>query len=267
VAKSFFGSCQNFDVGSDDMGRQIGKYKKNLDYSYSLGVSPTIELLKHKRQYVLKVLISSKGNRNEGVMEIIEVCRTSNIKVQVDDKLMNILSPKDNCYSIGIFRKFQTELSRGKNHLVLVNPGNMGNLGTIIRTMSGFCIDSLGLIKPSVDIFDPKVIRSSMGSFFQIYFQYFNDISEYINSFNNNLYTFMTNGKKTLHEVSFKEPFSIIFGNESSGLPDEYLSLGTSVSIPHSESIDSLNLSVSVGIGLYEISKNIKKIDRETVPK
>ena len=68
----------------------------------------------------------------------------------------------------------------------------------------------------------------------------------------------MTNGEKTLHEVSFKEPFSIIFGNESSGLPDEYLRLGASVNIPHSENIDSLNLSVSVGISLYEISKKMR---------
>jgi TrmH family RNA methyltransferase len=239
------------------MGRQIRKYKKNLDYSYSLGVSPTIELLNYRRQHVLKILIISKGNRNRGVLEIIEMCRSGNIRVQVDDRLINRLSPKDNYYSIGIFKKFQTRLSNSRNHVVLVSPSNMGNLGTIMRTMAGFSIDCLGLIRPAADIFDPKTIRSSMGSLFQISFQYFDNISEYISSFNNDLYTFMTNGRKTLDEVSFREPLSVVFGNESSGLPDEYLRLGTSVNIPHSKSIDSLNLSVSVGISLYEISKNI----------
>lgn len=234
------------------------RYKKAFDYSYSLGVSPTIELLNHRREDILKILISSKGDRNSGVLEILEMCRSENIETQVNDKLINRLSPKDNCYSIGIFKKFQTKLGSSKNHVVLVNPSNMGNLGTIIRTMAGFCMDCLGLIRPAADIFDPKTIRSSMGSFFQISFQYFDNIGEYISSFNSNLYPFMTNGEKTLHEVCFKEPFSIIFGNESSGLPDEYLRLGTSVNIPHSENTDSLNLSVSVGISLYEISKKVR---------
>lgn len=239
------------------MGRQIKKYKKNLDYSYSLGVFPTIELLNYKREYILKILISSKGRENRGVLEIAEICRDKNIRIEVNDRLISRLSPKENCYSVGIFRKFQTGLCRGKNHLILVNPGNMGNLGTVIRTMSGFCIENLGLIKPAVDIFDPKVIRSSMGSVFRISYQYFDDIGQYTNTFSNNLFPFMTNGETVLHKVSFIQPFSIIFGNESSGLPDEYLKLGTSVRIPHSKDIDSLNLSVSVGIGLYEISRSM----------
>ena len=239
------------------MAKQIERYKKNSDYSYSLGVFPTIELLKYRKEDVLRILISSKGKRNKGISRIIGICRRKSIKVEVNDKLISRLSPTDNCYSIGIFRKFQTRLSDSRNHLVLVNPSSMGNLGTIIRTMSGFCIGSLGLVRPATDIFHPKVIRSSMGSVFQVSFQYFNSIGEYISCFNNNLYTFMTNGKESLNKVSFKEPFSLIFGNESSGLSDEYLKLGTSVNIPHSKSIDSLNLSVAVGISLYEVSKDI----------
>jgi len=241
------------------MGKQIKRYKKNLDYSYTLGVFPTIELLKYKRENVLRVIISSKGEKNRGVQEILGICESRNIRAEVNDRLINILSPKENCYSIGVFRKFQTRLSENKNHLILVNPGDMGNLGTIIRTMLGFHVDNLGLIRPAVDIFNPRAIRSSMGSVFQISFQYFDSIGEYISSFRNNLYAFMTDGRKTLDQVSFSEPFSIIFGNESSGLPDEYLKLGTSVAIPHSKSIDSLNLSVAVGIGLYKVSEEKRR--------
>ncbi len=234
---------------------QIKKYRKNFDYSYALGVFPTIELLKHRAADVLQVLINSKGERNKGVSEIIRICRCRNIRVEVNDRLINRLSPKENCYAIGIFRKFSAGLSNGKNHLVLVNPGDMGNLGTIVRTMLGLHIGQLGLIRPAADIFNPKVIRSSMGSVFQISFQYFGSIHQYISAFSNNLYTFMTNGTIALDAVIFEEPFSVIFGNESSGLSDEYLDLGISVGIPYSSTIDSLNLSVAVGIGLYEISR------------
>ena len=244
------------------MAAQIRKYKKSFDYSYALGVFPTIELLKHRAADVLKTLISAKGDRNEGVSEIVEMCRSMNVRVEMSDRIIDRLSPKGNCYAIGVFRKFQTGLSNGKNHLILANPGDMGNLGTIIRTMSGLHIDELGLIGPAADIFNPRTIRSSMGAIFQISFQYFQSIHRYKDAFSNNLYTFMTNGTASLDDVVFREPFSVVFGNESSGLSDEYLSLGTSVYIPYNRTIDSLNLSVSVGIGLYEISRKAKRPPR-----
>ena len=237
------------------MANQIKKYRKNFDYSYTLGIFPTIELLKHKGESVLRILISSSGEENRGVSEIIEICKNKAIRFEVNDKLINRLSPKEKCYAIGIFEKFQTPLRNGANHLVLVNPENMGNLGTIARTMLGFGVSDLGIISPAADMFDPRAIRSSMGATFQISFQYFNSIHDYMQAFGNNLYTFMTNGKTQLDKVDFREPCSIIFGNESSGLPDEYLDFGTSVNIPHGKNIDSLNLSIAVGIGLYATTR------------
>ena len=50
-------------------------------------------------------------------------------------------------------------------------------------------------------------------------------------------------------------PFSLIFGNEAAGLPVEFASVGQSVRIRHTDSIDSLNLSLAAGIGLYEFTK------------
>jgi TrmH family RNA methyltransferase len=62
---------------------------------------------------------------------------------------------------------------------------------------------------------------------------------------------------KDIKEVNFKEPFTLIQGNESTGLDDSYLELGESVCIPHSKDIDSLNLSVATGISLWEARKDI----------
>ncbi len=72
------------------------------------------------------------------------------------------------------------ELEREKNHIVLVEPRNMGNAGTIIRTMLGFGYKNLALIEPAVDVFDPKVVRSTMGALFRINFEYFQTWEEYI---------------------------------------------------------------------------------------
>ena len=65
----------------------------------------------------------------------------------------------------------------------------------------------------------------------------------------------MLKGATSIHHTEIKEPYSVVFGNESSGLPDEFLNYGKSVLIPHTSKIDSLNLSMALGITLYEFTK------------
>ncbi len=67
----------------------------------------------------------------------------------------------------------------------------------------------------------------------------------------------MTNGEMLLHEAVFTSPYTLVFGSESSGLPEFYRKLGTSVTIPQTKAIDSLNLSVAIGIALYGTARGI----------
>lgn len=228
-------------------------YKKEYDYSYSLGVFPTIELLQNRPRTVGKVLLHSDGSENAGVRKIIEICRQKHVLFETNDKLINKFSNKENCYAIGFFSKSSNILSRTRSHIVLVTPGNMGNLGTIIRTAVGFGIKDIGIIRPGVDAFDPKVVRGSMGSLFKVNIEYFDNIQEYMDAFHHGIYTFRLNGQTTLEDVVIdpSQPFALVFGNESSGLGAEYQEIGTGVVIPHSKDIDSLNLSVAVGIAIH----------------
>ena len=66
------------------------------------------------------------------------------------DKIFNIVSNKENCYIIGVFKKYESKINPKSNHVVLVNPSNMGNLGTIIRTAIGFGINDIAIISPAV---------------------------------------------------------------------------------------------------------------------
>ena len=122
--------------------------------------------------------------------------------------------------------------------------------------MLGFDFKNLAIIKPAVDMFDPLVVRASMGAVFSINFEYFNNIEEYVLKFSaHHLYPFMLNGKSSVENVKFVKPYSIIHGNESKGLDEKYLELGESVYIPHSKDIDSLNLSIAAGISMWEAVK------------
>lgn len=232
-------------------------YKKDLTYSYTLGIFLTIELLINKPDKVYEVIIHSKGQNSQGIEKIIDLCHKNGINYEINDKLVEILSPKENCYAIGIFAKYDGKLKKNDNHIVLVNPSDSGNLGTIIRTSLGFGITNLAIIKPAVDIFDPKTVRASMGALFNISFSHFNHFSDYLNQFSeHHFYPFMLDAQKKLGDVQVQKPFSLIFGNEGSGLDESFKDIGISIIIPHHKTIDSLNLAIAVGIALHEFTKS-----------
>lgn len=238
----------------------IKKYLKDFGYSYSFGVFPTLELLEHRPKDVLKVIFSPKGYKNNGIENLKTLCHKEQILTETSEGIVEKISGSENTYAMGIFKKFEKNVEKNTNHIVLVSPSDMGNLGTIIRTMLGFGYKDIAIIKPATDIFDPRTIRASMGSIFTIRFQYFSTFGEYQKQFSEqHLYPFMTGAEISLEQANFQEPFSLIFGNESSGLSSEFRSIGTCVAIPQTKLIDSFNLSIAVGVALYEASKSLLK--------
>jgi TrmH family RNA methyltransferase len=236
---------------------KIKRYQKKYDFSYAFGIYPTIELLKYRSDSIITVFLRSNvGSSKEDIDEIKRLCKEKNVPLNVSDRSIRKVAVKENTYAMGVFEKYESNLEQDSNHLVLVEPRNMGNLGTIIRTMLGFGFKNLVLVGASADIFDPKVIRSTMGALFRINFKPFDSIQEYMSEyFNHNLYPFMLGRGKDIREVEFREPFSLIQGNESRGLSDEFEDIGQSVYIPHSDDIDSLNLAVATSIGLWEVRR------------
>jgi TrmH family RNA methyltransferase len=234
---------------------KLKKYQKKFNYSYSFGIYPTLDLLKERGESVVKVILRNDSTRFDGVTEIVDLCKQKNISLEYNDRLIGKIAFKENTYAIGVFRKYESKLIEGENHIVLVEPRNMGNVGTIIRSMVGFGFKNLAIVGSGVDVFSPKVISSTMGNLFKINFEYFSSIGEYVERFgSHNKYSFILGGKKSITEVEFKEPVSLIFGNESKGLSfDE--EVGESVYIPHSKELESLNLSVAVSLAMWEFNK------------
>lgn len=236
---------------------EIKPYKKDFDYSYALGAFPTIELLKTNPDKVKTVLVHSSFTDLENIEKL---CKAHNIPVEINDKQINKLSDKENCFVIGVFTKYDNILDSDKPHICLVNPGNMGNLGTIIRTAIGFGYKNLAIISPGADAFNPKTVRGSMGAVFRMNIMYFDSFEDYESAYGNHeLYCFMLNAKKqlTLGEKSAKKEYTLVFGNEATGLPNEFLNKGTSIIIPQSDEVDSLNITIAAGIGMYVFS-NLK---------
>lgn len=232
------------------------KYSKESTYSYSFGAFPTYELLRNKNISVDSIILHEKLEKSEDLENILKLAKSRNIKIVTNGKLIEKLSGKGNIYIVGVFKKYKINIDNSKNQVLLVNPSDMGNLGTIIRVMLGFDYTNLAIIKPCIDIFDPKVIRASMGAIFNMNIELFDSIEDYLKANTNEKYPFMLKGKTYLQKIKEKKsPHTLIFGNEATGLNDKYLTIGTPIKINHSTNIDSLNLSMSVGIALYEFNK------------
>lgn len=237
-------------------------YKKYLgkeEYSYTLGYATTLDLLRHKPQHVLRVTAKPGNDANKTLAEIKQLCHKHGIEFLLSENQINKVSIKENCYVVGFFQKYPQRLSEYSPHIMLVNPSDMGNMGTIIRTMLGFNHTNLAIIEPGCDAWSPKVVRGSMGAIFQINFEYFPSLSTYQTRFpKHHLYPFLLNASHDLSSLKPLTPYTLIFGNEGSGLPDQYNKVGESIKILHSAKIDSLNLGVSVSLALYEVTRSQK---------
>lgn len=238
---------------------EIKRYRKKDAHSYSFGSFPTLELLQTVPEMAEMVLIHEDAGEQLW-RKLKRECERAGVEIIQGGRYVEKIRDKESCIVIGVFRKYQCKLEHHKNHVVLVNPSDTGNLGTIIRSCVGFGITNLAMIEPAVDIFHPKAVRASMGAVFRMKFEYFSGFDQYFHEYGNERehYPFMVDGTYRLgtFEPRKDQACSLIFGNESSGLDESYSHIGKSVMISHTPKIDSLNLSSAAGIGMYEFFKS-----------
>ena len=131
-----------------------------------------------------------------------------------------------------------------------------GNLGTIIRTLDAAGIDSLILSKGCADVYNPKVVRSTMGAIFRVDTKYVDDLKSELLSLKEKGYNVITTSLKTnkyIYDIDFSKKTVIVIGNESNGVSKEIFDISDEmVKIPMLGKTESLNASVAAGVIIYE---------------
>ena len=233
---------------------KLEPYSRKLPYSYQLGVFPALNLLEARPECAVRLLLHPQGLENEGVAKLRARCAALGVREELAERVLRRESKKDNCYAGLVFNKYDCALDAGENHAVLCQISDQGNAGTAMRSLLGFGVRDVAVVKPCVDVFDPHVLRASMGAFFRLRVAVYDCIEDYLADFpGRTLYPFMLDGSKPLNAVAAaaRPPFSLVFGNEQTGLPPRFAQLGQSVRIPQSDAIDSLNLAVAIAVGTY----------------
>ena len=152
--------------------------------------------------------------------------------------------------------EFKTE----PNPLILIaeNIEKPGNVGAILRTVDGVGADGLILVNPVVDLYNPNLIRSSIGTVFSVQVAVTNlhDLKKFLNQKQINLYAADLQNSNFYFKENYSIPTAIAVGAEDKGLSSEIRELAKkSIFIPMRGQIDSLNVSVSASILLYEALK------------
>lgn len=182
-----------------------------------------------------------------------------NILIETTEPVLKKLSTTETApesVAVGIQKIYDFDvLKKAKKVVLLEGIKDLGNLGTILRTAVAFQAEAIVLYGDSTDIYNPKCVRASVGNLWKIpIFQIkdFNQLEQIFGKFQR--IATLPRSKNFLKNFDIKFPALIMFGSEAAGLSDELIKFSTdSVKIEMAETVESLNLAVSVSIILYEL--------------
>ena len=187
--------------------------------------------------------------------EVIFPCPYTYVTREIIEKISTLDNPVN---IMGLCRKLDRDEVIGDRILILDEVQDPGNLGTIIRSAVAFNIDTIVCSMDTVDVYNPKVVRSSQGMMFHIPIMV-KEVSSFINELKKDGYkivgTKVTNGHD-VRESSIYSHFALVIGNEGQGMSSDIENLCDEfLYIKMNGNCESLNASVAASILMYEINK------------
>lgn len=181
------------------------------------------------------------------------------VKDSVFSQMSDTLTPQG---ILTIVRQFHYSLDQLGNHkknpvyLILEDLQDPGNVGTIFRTAEGAGIDGIIMTKNCVDIYNPKTIRSTMGSIYRVPFICIEDVDEilkWLKAHQVSTYAAHLQGKHFYDEEDYTKGTAFLIGNEGNGLSAELSGKADYwIKIPMEGQLESLNAGVACAILMYE---------------
>ena len=213
------------------------------------------------RDRITAVYASETFIREEGREDLLR-----SLPVQpVSDSVMRAMSDTPSPQGvICVLRQFhyQMEDLLAADHplcLVLENLQDPGNLGTIVRTAEGAGVSGILLGKGCADIYNPKVIRSTMGSVYRMPFFYANDLRLALLDWKRRgirLFAAHLHGRNTYDREDYRGSCAFLIGNEGNGLTQETADMAdTLVKIPMEGKVESLNAGIAAAVLMYEAAR------------
>lgn len=174
--------------------------------------------------------------------------------------VISVVKHLDFFSNMTIIYKEEFFIKEDERAIILCSVRDPSNLGSVIRSSVAFGVQHIILSDDCADIYNPKTIRSAMGSLFKVKVTVVKSLPELIGAMQYNgrrvFCAELRPGAKSLKEIDLRTTDAIIIGNEGHGIPEEIsLLCDASVYIPISENTESLNASVAAAVFMWEQSK------------
>lgn len=229
---------------------QVKKYRKQEQSFLVEGRKGVEELLRSDFEVI--TVCGTKEflrNHNMGRAEVIEATPSeleSIGSVESNDSVLAIARMKDNV---------RPSIGPDEYALVLDDIRDPGNLGTIIRTADWYNVRYVIASEETADFYNPKVIRSTMGSFCRVSV-YYTSLVDFLQGADVMVYGAFLGGS-SIHQFNFAPGGLIVVGNESNGISHEVAKFVTQkITIPKFGEAESLNVSIATGIILDNLRRD-----------
>ncbi len=174
--------------------------------------------------------------------------------------IISVIKYLDFFREIDIIYKEEFFFDTKERIIILSSMRDPSNLGSVIRSAVAFGVDHVILTADSADIYNPKTVRSAMGSLFRVKVSIVKDINSFVIAIKSSgrrvLAAELSDNAISLSDIGLKSSDAVIIGNEGHGISPELSSLCTaSVYIPISKKTESLNASVAAALFMWEQNK------------
>ena len=252
---------------------EVLKSNRNKRYKYNEFLVEGVRSLKEAvtNKWNIKSFIYDKNNLSDWARNTINSVNTKE-KFILTPELMKDLSGKEDTSELMAIIKMREDklenvtLSKVPFILLFDRPSNKGNLGTIIRSCDSLGADMLIITGHAVDLYDPDVVISAMGSFFNmpvIRIEDNNDLYAYVEKLRKQYPDFLVAGstahkEKSIEEIDFTRPLILMIGNETMGLNKafkEYCDVLCTIPMDEKSYATSFNVGCAASIMMYEVTR------------
>ena len=204
--------------------------------------------------------------RAEGeVRDKIEALKAETVADNIFAKMSDTKTPQGVLALVRMQRKSLEEVLKGgaSCFLAVESLQDPGNLGTMLRAGEGAGLSAILANRGTVDVYNPKLVRATMGSIFRIPVVYVDDFREALLTLAREgirLYAAALQASVPYDSIEYPEKTAFLIGNEAAGLSEEAIAAANqSIHIPMLGQVESLNAAVAASILLYERARQRRK--------
>ena len=233
------------------------KYRNQENKYLVEGIKMVEEAVREKAK-IVKVVVCEDCINNGTIKQdlLYEIAKEDCI--YVSEKVFQTITDVENPQGILAVIEEQKENSISYDEdviLVLDGIQDPGNLGTILRTLDATGLKQIILSENTTDVYNPKVVRSTMGAIYRLNIIKSNNIVETLKDMKKHKYDILVTSLQTdesIYDIDYKKKV-IVIGNEANGVSEKVVELANrKVKIPMFGKTESLNAAVATGIILYE---------------